>query len=74
MTTRIKFEVTDIEALEAAHPDCVYSETRKGFDRSKVYAKIKASQVLGLAVPGVTLLADDQPELEIEEAKTAKRI
>lgn len=74
MTTRIKFEVTDIDALEAAHPDCVFIEQRKGFDRSKVYAKIKASQVLGLAVPGVTLVVDNQPELEIETPKNPKRI
>lgn len=59
MKSRIKFEISSIEELEKAHPDCVVTETRKVIDRSKLYAKIKAAQILGLEVPGVRILAEE---------------
>ncbi len=63
---RLKFEVTDIEALEKAHPHAV--RTVKQADAATVRQLIKAASVLRQEVPGVKILTESEPAPETTPA------
>lgn len=61
MAKNIKYKVTDLDALKAAYPELIKSETvvREVVDHKKLYALVKANNGIGRPVEGVTILTGE---------------